>query len=291
VSKSPSDTATESAPAERKPVPVIVLRPSRGWRAIDFRELWVFRDLLSSLAIRDVKLRYRQTALGAVWVVLQPLLAAGIFSFVFGTVAGLPTGGVPYVVFAYAGLLAWNLFNSIITKSSTSLVTHASMVQKVFFPRMLLPISAVPGALLDFFVALGMMAVLTVINHTFSGWSILTLPIWVAIVVMLATGIGLIASALMVSYRDVGQILPVGMQMLLYISPIAYAVEAVPDNIRPFFALNPLVGVLEGFRWALVKGQPLNIGYAVYSAVAGVVLFLLGGLTFRRMERKFADVV
>ena len=291
VTTSPSDTETKSSTAERKPLPVIVLRPSRGWRAIDFRELWVFRDLLSSLAIRDVKLRYRQTALGAVWVVLQPLLAAGIFSFVFGTVAGLPTGGVPYVVFAYAGLLAWNLFNSIITKSSNSLVTHASMVQKVFFPRMLLPISAVPGALLDFFVALGMMAVLTVLNHTFSGWSILTLPVWVAIVVMLATGIGLIASALMVSYRDVGQILPVGMQMLLYISPIAYAVEAVPENIRPFFALNPLVGVLEGFRWALVEGQPLNTGYAIYSAIASVVVFLLGGLTFRRMERKFADVV
>ena len=178
-----------------------------------------------------------------------------------------------------------------ISSPSTSLVTHASMVQKVSFPRMLLPVSSVPGALLDFFVALGMMAVLTVINHTFSGWSILTLPIWVAIVVMLATGIGLIASALMVSYRDVAQMLPVGMQMLLYISPIAYAVEAVPDNLRPFFALNPLVGVLEGFRWALVEGQPLNIGYAVYSAIAGVVLFLLGGLTFRRMERKFADVV
>ena len=187
--------------------------------------------------------------------------------------------------------MAWNLFNSIITKSSTSLVTHASMVQKVFFPRMLLPISAVPGALLDFVVALGMMAVLTVLNNTFSGWSILTLPIWVAIVVMLATGIGLISSALMVSYRDVGQVLPVAMQMLLYISPVAYSVDAVPDNVRTLFALNPLVGVLEGFRWCLVEGQPLHISYAIYSAVAGIVLFLVGGLSFRRMERKFADVV
>jgi lipopolysaccharide transport system permease protein len=290
VSKTPSRTEAETE-TDRKPVPVIVVRPSRGWRAIDFRELWIFRDLLASLAIRDVKLRYRQTALGAVWVVLQPLLAAGIFSFVFGTVAGLPAGGVPYVVFAYAGLLAWNLFNSIITKSSTSLVTHASMVQKVFFPRMLLPISAVPGALLDFVVALGMMAVLTALNNTFSGWPILTLPLWMAIVVMLAMGIGLIASALMVSYRDVGQILPVAMQMLLYISPVAYSVDAVPDNVRTLFALNPLVGVLEGFRWCLVEGQPLHISYAVYSAVAGVVLFLVGGLSFRRMERKFADVV
>jgi lipopolysaccharide transport system permease protein len=154
-----------------------------------------------------------------------------------------------------------------------------------------LPISAVPGALLDFVVALGMMAVLTALNNTFSGWPVLTLPIWVAIVVMLATGIGLISSALMVSYRDVGQVLPVALQMLLYISPVAYSVDAVPDNVRTIFALNPLVGVLEGFRWCLVEGQPLHISYAVWSAVAGVVLFLVGGLSFRRMERKFADVV
>jgi lipopolysaccharide transport system permease protein len=283
--------SAELANDRDRDVSVVVLKPSSGWRAIDVCELWAFRDLIRSLAVRDVKLRYRQTALGAIWVIIQPLLAAGIFSFVFGTVANLPTGGVPYVVFAYAGLLAWNLFSSTVTKASGSLVQHAGMVQKVYFPRLALPISVVPGSLLDFVVALGLMAVLTILNNTFSGPQLLTLPIWVLIVVLMALGIGLASAALMVSYRDVAQVLPVAMQMLLYISPIAYSLEAVPANVRTLYALNPLVGVLEGFRWALVSGSPLNVGYAVYSAVASVVLFVVGAMFFRRMERKFSDVV
>jgi lipopolysaccharide transport system permease protein len=272
-------------------VPVLDLAPSKGWKAIDVRELWRFRDLLWSLAIRDVKLRYRQTALGAVWVVIQPLLAAGIFSFVFGTVANLPTGGVPYVVFAYAGLLGWNAFNSTVTKSSTSLVSHASMVQKVYFPRMALPLSAVPGTVIDFTVALSLMAVLTVTNGTFSGLPVLTLPFWLALAVLLALGLGLSAAALMVSYRDVGQILPVAMQMILYISPVAYSVEAIPENLRFVFSLNPLVGMLEGFRWSLISGSNLGVGAAIYSTIFAIVSFLFGALLFTRMERKFADVV
>jgi lipopolysaccharide transport system permease protein len=272
-------------------LPVILVKPSSGWRAVNVRELWAFRDLIRSLALRDVKLRYRQTALGVVWVVIQPLLAAGIFSFVFGTVANLPTDGVPYIVFAYAGLLAWNLFNSTVSKASNSLVQHASMVQKVYFPRLALPCSVVPGSLIDFVVALGLMAVLTALNDTFSGLRVLTLPIWVVLVLFMAIGVGLVASALMVSYRDVAQVLPVAMQMLLYISPVAYSLDAVPANLRTIYALNPLVGVLEGFRWALVGGTTLNVGYAVYSAVVACVLLVLGALFFRRMERKFADVV
>ncbi len=270
---------------------VLDIVPSKGWKAVDLRELWRFRDLLWSLAIRDVKLRYRQTALGAIWVVIQPLLAAGIFSFVFGTVANLPTGGVPYVVFAYAGLLGWNAFNSTVTKSSTSLVAHASMVQKVYFPRMALPLSAVPGTVIDFTVALSLMAVLTVSNGTFSGLPVLTLPFWLALSVLLALGLGLSAAALMVSYRDVGQILPVAMQMILYISPVAYSVQAIPADLKFVYSLNPLVGMLEGFRWSLISGSDLSVGAAIYSTVFAIVSFLFGALLFTRMERKFADVV
>ena len=142
----------------------LIIKPSRGWRAVDVRELWRFRDLVRALAVRDVKLRYRQTALGAVWVILQPLIAAGIFAFVFGRVAELPSEGVPYVVFAYAGLLGWNLFNTTVTKSSVSLVQHSAMVQKVYFPRLALPVSVVPGAILDFTVALGFMGVLMAVD-------------------------------------------------------------------------------------------------------------------------------
>ncbi len=268
-----------------------VLRPRSGWRAIDTGELWRFRDLFWSLAIRDVKLRYRQTALGVIWIVLQPLLAAGIFAFVFGTVAKLPTGGVPYVVFAYAGLLGWNAFNTTVSKISTSMVQHAGMVQKIYFPRLSLPLSVLPGTILDFGVALTVMGVLMAQTQTFPGWSIVLLPVWLVLVLMIATGMGLIAAALMVSYRDVAQMLPVAIQMILYASPVAYALSAVPSQWRFWYSLNPLVGIFEGFRWSLVSGAPLSVGWSLYSAVVSVVALVAGALVFTRMERRFADVV
>ncbi len=269
----------------------LVLRPRSGWRAIDTRELWRFRDLFWSLAIRDVKLRYRQTALGVIWVVLQPLLAAGIFAFVFGTVAKLPTGGAPYVVFAYAGLLGWNAFNNTVSKISTSMVQHAGMVQKIYFPRLALPLSVLPGTLLDFGVALAVMGVLMAQSRTFPGWSIVLVPVWLMLVLMIAVGVGLVAAALMVSYRDVAQMLPVAIQMILYGSPVAYSIGAVPSRWRFVFSLNPLVGILDGFRWSLVSGAQLRLGWAVYSGALAAVFLVAGALVFARMERRFADVV
>ena len=270
---------------------VVVLRAKRGWQAVDLRELWRFRDLLASLAVRDIKLRYRQTALGAIWVVLQPLLAAGIFSFVFGTVADLPSGGAPYIVFAYAGLLGWNVFSNTLTKASNSLVTHQGMVQKVYFPRLALPLSVVPGSVLDFTVALGVMAVLMITSQSFPGWSLLLLPVWLVLMLMLSLGLGLVFAALMVSYRDVAQMLPVMTQMILYISPVAYSIAAIPAKWQFVYSLNPLVGILEGFRWSLVAGQGLRVGWAAYSAVLAVVLLGVGAMVFARMQRRFADVV
>jgi lipopolysaccharide transport system permease protein len=228
--------------------------------------------------------------LGAIWVVLQPLVAAAIFAFVFGSVAKLPSEGVPYVVFAYAGLLGWNAFSTTVTKSSSSLVQHAAMVQKVYFPRLALPISVIPGAILDFVVSLAFMGVLMGITDTAPTIRILALPVWLIMVLMLALGAGLVAGALMVSYRDVQQILPVAMQMLLYISPVAYSLDAIPENLRFVFSLNPLVGVLEGFRWSLVGGQLRPLASA-YSAIMAVTVLMAGALVFRRLERRFADVV
>jgi lipopolysaccharide transport system permease protein len=269
----------------------LVLRPTAGWRAVDLKELWRFRDLVWALAIRDVKLRYRQTALGVVWVVLQPLLAAGIFSFVFGRVAGLSSGGVPYVVFAFAGLLGWNLFQSVVAKGSLSLVGNSSMLSKIFFPRLALPLSTVPGTLLDFVVGLGAFLVVAALKDSLPGLALLTLPVWILLMLCVALGIALLASALMVSYRDVAQVVPVALQMLLYITPVAYSLDNVPSNLRFVYALNPLVGILEGFRWALVPGYDAQLGYAVYSAAFAVVALLIGLVGFARMERKFADVI
>ena len=269
----------------------LVLRPRSGWQALDIGELWRFRDLFWSLANRDVKLRYRQTALGVIWIVLQPLLAAGIFAFVFGTVAKLPTGGAPYIVFVYAGLLGWNAFNTTVSKVSTSMVAHAGMVQKVYFPRLALPLSVLPGTLIDFCVAAVVMGVLMVRSNSFPGWSIVLLPVWLVFMLMLAMGGGLVAAALMVSYRDVAQMLPVAISMLLYASPVAYSISAVPSQWQFIYSLNPLVGILEGFRWSLVSGTQLRFGWSVYSGVSSAVFLAAGALVFTRMERRFADVV
>jgi lipopolysaccharide transport system permease protein len=269
----------------------VVLKPSRGWRAIDVPELWRARDLLLTLAVRDIKLRYRQTALGILWVILQPLVAAAIFAFVFGRLAKFPSEGTPYVVFAYAGTLGWNVFNSTIGKSSTSLVAHAGMVQKVYFPRLALPLSTVFGTLLDFGVGLVMMVVLMLTTGTFPGPAIVTLPFWILLSVLLGLGLGTIAAALAVSYRDVNQVLPVILQMLLYISPVAYSLEAIPVDLRWVFSLNPMVGILEGFRWSLISGGHLRPAYTAYSAAIALALFFVGAFVFTRMERRFADVV
>lgn len=284
-------TPTEREPAGEAQQPHLVIRPSSGWAALDLKQIWLYRDLLMTLAGRDVKLRYRQTSLGVIWVILQPLIAAGIFSFVFGRVAKLPSDGVPYIVFSYAGLLAWNAFNSTLTKASGVLVANSGLISKVYFPRLVLPLSTVPSTLIDFGVALGMMAVLMVIYGIAPGIGILLLPLWLALILMIAVGFGLFTSALMVTYRDVQYVLPVMTQMLLYASPIAYAVSAVPENLRAYYFLNPLSGLLEAFRWSMIGRGELNWGYVTYFAIFAVVVFVGGAFAFKKMERKFADVI
>lgn len=280
---------THLAAPERRPH--LTIRPTSGWQAINLGELWQFRDLLTTLAGRDVKLRYRQTALGAIWVVLQPLLAAGIFSFVFGKVAKLPSDGVPYFVFSYAGLLGWNAFNSTVSKAGTSLLGNANLVSKVFFPRLVLPLSTVMSSLIDFSVALAMMAVMLVLFHITPGVGLLLLPVWLVLILLLAVGVGLFTSALAVSYRDVNYVMPVLLQFLMYACPVAYAVSAVPAHLRLFYYLNPLSGLLEAFRWSLLNHGTPPWGLLGYSAVVSIVVFFGGALAFKRMERKFADVI
>jgi lipopolysaccharide transport system permease protein len=277
--------------AAEAPKPYLTIRPSGRWAALKLAETWQFRDLLMALAARDLKLRYKQTALGVAWVILQPLLAAGIFSFVFGSVAKLPSDGKPYFLFSYAGLLAWNLFNNTLTKSSGCLVGNSQLVSKVFFPRLVLPLSTVPSTLVDFAVAFCMMCVFMVTYHVHPGLGILLLPVWGAAVLMLALGLGLWAAALTVSYRDVQYILPVFLQMLLYASPIAYAVTAVPERLRSVFFLNPLSAPLDAFRSALLGTPMPPWHWLIYSiAVAGVVL-IGGAFAFKSMEKRFADVI
>lgn len=274
--------------------PLLVIEPTKGWAALNLREIWQFRDLLLTLAGRDVKLRYRQTALGAIWVVLQPLLAAGIFTFVFSKVAKMPSDGVPYFLFSYAGLLAWNAFNSTLGKASTCLIQNSQLISKVFFPRLIVPLSTVFSTLIDFGVALGMMAVLMAINHVVPGWPLLLLPLWLALILMLSVGVGLFAAALTVSYRDVQFVLPVLLQFLLYASPVAYASSKVPQQYHTLYMLNPLAGLLEAFRWSFFgSASSQNIAWwaVVYGAGCAVVSFVGGAFAFKKMERRFADVI
>jgi lipopolysaccharide transport system permease protein len=248
-------------------------------------------DLLMSLAARDVKIRYKQTALGVLWVVLQPLLAALIFSFVFGMVARLPSEGRPYLLFAFAGLLAWNLFSNTVMRSSIALISNAQMVTKVYFPREVLPISAMFSALLDFGVSLAVLAVMLVWYQVWPGGALLLLPLWTAILVVMALGIGLMAGAVMVPFRDVQHMIPTLLTLGLYASPVAWSVSAVPARYRLVYLLNPLSGLLEAFRRSLLGEGMLSGAALAYSAVTAVLIFWVGATVFRRMERSFADAL
>lgn len=272
--------------------PSIVIVPPSGWAPLELGEIWRFRDLLFALALRDIKLRYRQTLLGAAWVVLQPLMGAAIFAFVFGRVAKLPSGGgTSYFLFAYVGLTAWNLFSGTLTKAGGCLVGSTHLVSKVYFPRMVLPLSTLFGSVLDAVVSIGVLAAMMAFEHVTPGWPLLLAPLWIALLSMLALGLGLITAALMVQYRDVQYILPVFVQMLLYGSPVAYAAGAVPAGWQQWVALNPLTGLLEAFRWSFIGTPPPAAWVLGISLGACSACFLGGAFLFKRMERRFADVI
>jgi lipopolysaccharide transport system permease protein len=274
----------------RGPQRIVITPPSR----ISFpnlKHLWEAREVLFRFGARDVTLRYRQTALGIVWVVLQPLLGAGIFTVVFGGIAKLPSGNTPYFVFTFAGLLAWNLFSGIVSRASASLISNSALVSKVFFPRILVPLAVVYSVLVDFAVSLGMMVVLLLIYQINPGWFALLLPIWTLLAVLLACGIGLIASSVMVTYRDVGYVIPVALQLLLYATPIAYSLSAVPQRYLVFFELNPLTWLIEEFRWSLLGQAAPKPLYIVLSFVVSLAVFLVGVVVFESRERTFADII
>jgi lipopolysaccharide transport system permease protein len=286
----PPPSLTAAAPAGARK-PLVTLRPPTRWAALRLGELFEFRDLLLTLAQRDVKLRYKQTLLGVAWVVLQPLLAAGIFTFVFSLVAKLPSDGVPYFLFSFAGLLGWNLFNNTLTRTSACLVNNANLISKIFFPRLVLPVATMGSALVDFAVAAGMMGVLLIAYRWTPPPALLLLPVWLAILAAIALGFGLWTAALSVSYRDVQYILPVVTQILLYASPVPYGASAVPKRLLAVYYLNPLSAPLEAVRWSLLGTAPPPIKWLAYAAVLAAAVLAAGLVAFKRMERKFADVI
>ena len=269
------------------------LRIAPGHRNIgrELGETWQARDLLYTFADRDLRLRYRQTALGVVWVVLQPLIAAGIFTFVFSTVAHLSSEGKPYMLFTFAALSGWNLFSGILTRASGCLVGNSHLVSRVFFPRLILPLSVVPAALVDFAVSMAMFAAMLVVYQVAPTVALLTLPLWILLLSAGALGAGLVAASLMVRYRDVQYVLPVATQLLLYASPVAYAAARVPEKWHTLYYLNPLVAAIEGLRWSLLGTEAPSAGSVAYSAAVAALAVTAGIVVFRRMERSFADVI
>jgi lipopolysaccharide transport system permease protein len=270
--------------------PVTVIEPSSGWRALDLRELWRYRELVYFLALRDVKVRYKQTALGVAWVLLQPLLAMGIFSIVFGS-RGLTTAGVPYALFVVSGLVPWFYFSNATSGASGSIVTNTQLISKVYFPRLAIPLAALAAGLVDFSIGLVLELVLLVVFGIPFGLQLLAIPILVALIILTALGVSVWLSALDVQYRDVRYAVPFFMQVWLFASPVIYSVSDVPERWRPLLTINPMTGVIEGFRWALLGSGDPPLGALAVSFAIVAVLVSTGLLYFRRMERTFADVI
>ncbi len=270
-----------------------VITPPGRLNLPPWRELWNAREVAVRLAQRDIIVRYRQTFFGIFWVIAQPLVSAGIFTVVFGQIADLSTGdaAIPYFLFTLAGMLAWNLFNGSLGRASGSMVGNQSLVQKVFFPRLLVPVSSLASVVVDFLVALVLAVVLLFVYGVNPGWGVLLLPVWILLILMIGTGIGLAAAAYMVKYRDVQYVLPWLIQVLLYASPVAYALSSVPDDLRWLFDINPVTWFLEGFRWSLL-GTEAPVTWQVVALVVAAPLIMLGGtLVFQKNEREFADYI
>lgn len=271
--------------------PVMKIRAVRPWMWSDAKELWDYRDLLSTLAMRDLKLRYRQTALGVLWVLFQPLAGAGVFSIVFGRVAGLSGEGYSYFIFSLSGLLLWNAFQSTLSKASTVLISNGALVSKVYFPRLLLPLSTLLSTLVDFCVGLCAFVVIALSTGWVPKWTVLQVPLWLGLSLGMAVGSGLVAASLMTRFRDVQHVLPMLLPFFMYATPVAYGMTAVPMDYRSLFYFNPMAWVVEGARNAFLGRDFVPMGWFVYAAVFMVLLMLLGVVCFRRMERNLADVL
>ena len=267
-----------------------VYRRRQGVAALDWAELWEYRELLYFLVWRDVKVRYKQAVLGAGWAVLQPAMAMVIFTIIFGRLVKLPTDGSPYPVFVYAGLLPWTFFSNAVTTASNSLVNSANLITKVYFPRVIIPLAAVGAGLVDFTVAFGLLIILLVWYHIpLTPWFALV-PVFLLLTIIAAVGVGTILSALTVNYRDFRWVLPFAIQVWLYATPVTYASSVVPEKWRVAFGLNPMAGVVEGFRSA-VLGRPPLWTLVETSAIVAVTTLVLGLVYFQRVERTFVDVV
>ena len=268
-----------------------IIKPSSGWSALNLRDLWLYRELILFMTWRDLKVRYKQTLLGASWAILQPFLTMVVFSIFFGNLANVPSDGVPYPIFSYTALIPWTLFSKALHDASRSLVASSHMITKVYFPRMILPLASVLAGVVDFLIAFVVLFGLMIFYGIYPTSNIWALPLFLLLALVTAVGVGFWLSALNVLYRDINYVLPFLTQFWMFLTPIAYPSSMVPQKFQMLYALNPMTGVVEGFRWALLgTGQTPGAMTLVSSAVA-LALLISGMFYFRRMERLFADMV
>lgn len=275
--------------------PTLVIKATRGLSALHLKAVWEYRELLYFLVWRDVKVRYKQTALGILWIVLQPVVSMVVFSFLFGGLLKVPSGGVPYPIFAYAALLPWNYFASSLNRSSTSLVGSANLITKVYFPRLVIPISGVLSGLVDFGVAFVILGALMGFYRIAPTPAVIFLPGFLLLAMITALGFGLWLSALNVRFRDINYLVPFLVQIWMYVTPVIYGSTLIPERFRFLLALNPMTGVVEGFRWALLgnnlaDAHPPTFLFPVSITIALIVL-VTGAIFFRSTERTFADII
>ena len=276
-----------NTPAE----PIVVIQPRRHLLALDLKAIWEYRELLYFLVWRDLKVHYRQTVIGAGWVILQPLMTMVIFTIIFSRFAQIPSDGLPYPVFVYSALLPWNLFANSLNRGTGSVVGNAQLVSKIYFPRLILPISGVLSPVVDFAVSFVILIGMMIWFGIVPTWGVLTLPLLILLAVLTALAVGLWLSALNVRYRDIGHTIPFLIQIWMFASPVAYPISLVPEKWRLLYSLNPMAGVIEGFRWALLGNQSPDFGVIAVSTVAVLLLMLPGIVYFRYTERTFADVI
>lgn len=272
-------------------LPVLRIAPSKGWVSLQLKELYAYRELLYFLIWRDIKVRYKQTALGAAWAIIQPFFTMLVFSLFFGRLAKMQSDGLPYPVFAYAALVPWTFFAQGLSQASDSLVGSANLIRKVYFPRLAIPVGTVAGGVVDFALAFGVLLLLMFYYGVRPGWQIVWLPLLLLLALVTALGVGLWLSALNVKFRDVKYVVPFVTQFWMFLTPIAYPSSLLPEVWRPVYALNPMVGVVEGFRWALLGTDTAPGPMLGVSATVALLLLVSGAFVFRRMEKSFADVV
>ena len=271
--------------------PHLIIKPKKGWQLIDFKELREYRDLFYFLVTRDIKVRYKQTVLGGLWAVIQPFFMMVIFTLFFGTLAKVPSDGIPYPIFSYSALVAWTYFANAVSNSGNSLISNAGLISKVYFPRLITPLSPVLAFLLDFAIAFVILIAMMLYYHIYPTIMTLFLPLLVILMMFTASGVGMFLAALNANYRDIRYTIGFLLQFWMFASPVVYPVSMLPDKYHLIYAINPMAGVIEGFRSALLGTVAFPTQMLLISTLVSTILFIAGALYFKRTERYFADVI